>query len=95
MRSDLLAALLGTAIVCTTAFATSPTTFTYQGHLAHDGIASDGAYEFEIRLLNNSDDQIGQTQEVNQVGDDFQQFLVITAANVAVGQELEGLAIIG
>ena len=68
MRSDLLAAFLGTAIVCTApAVAASPTTFTYQGHLAQDGVPAEGAYEFEIRLLDNLGVQIGMTQTASEI----------------------------
>ncbi|MFT5423865.1 MAG: hypothetical protein ACI89L_001656 [Phycisphaerales bacterium] len=63
MRSELLAALLATAIVCTApASAQTATTFTYQGHLAQNGTPVDGAYEFEVRLLDGVGSQIGSTQ---------------------------------
>ena len=68
MRSDIFAALLGSAIVCVApAAAASPTTFTYQGHLAQDGDPAEGAYEFEIRLLNDSGVQIGLTQTASEI----------------------------
>ena len=68
MRSDLFAAFLGSAIVCVApAAAASPTTFTYQGHLAQDGTPAEGAYEFEIRLLDNLGVQIGMTQTASEV----------------------------
>jgi len=68
MRIDLLAALLGSAIVCTApAIASSPTSFTYQGQLAQDGVPAEGAFEFEIRLLDNLGVQIGMTQIASEV----------------------------
>lgn len=68
MRSDLLGAFLGTAIVCTApAVAASPTTFTYQGHLAQNGNPAEGAYEFEVRLLDGLGAQIGSTQTTSEI----------------------------
>ena len=68
MRSDLLAAFLGTAIVCIApAVAASPTTFTYQGHLAQDGTPAEGAHEFEVRLLDGLGAQIGATYTASAV----------------------------
>jgi len=68
MRSDFFAALLGAAIVCTApAVAASPTTFTYQGQLAQDSTPAEGAYEFEIRLLDNLGVQIGVTQTASEI----------------------------
>jgi len=63
MHNTLLAAMLGTTIVCTTpAIAQTPTTFTYQGHLVDNDTPADGLYEFEVRLLDNLSIQIGLTQ---------------------------------
>ena len=67
MRSDLLAALLGTAIVCSAPAVASPTTFTYQGQLVQDGTPAEGAHEFEIRLLDNLGVQIGMTQTASEI----------------------------
>jgi len=60
MRHDVFAAMLGTAVVISTpAHAQSATTFTYQGHLTESGTPADGLYEFEVRLLNDLEAQIG------------------------------------
>ena len=68
MRTGLLSALMATAIVCVVpAIAASPTTFTYQGHLAQDGDPAEGAYEFEVRLLDNLGVQIGMTQTASEI----------------------------
>ncbi len=67
MRSDFFAALLGTAIVCTAPAVASPTTFTYQGQLVQDGTPGEGAYEFEVRLLDNLGVQIGMTQTASEI----------------------------
>ena len=67
MRIDFIAALLGTAIVCTAPAVASPTTFTYQGQLDQDGTPAEGAHEFEIRLLDNLGVQIGMTQTASEI----------------------------
>jgi hypothetical protein len=68
MRSELFSAACATAMVCAAMPASaSPTAFTYQGHLVQDGAAADGAYEFQIRLLNDVGGQIGATQFANAI----------------------------
>jgi len=63
MRNDVLAAMLGTAVVISTpAHAQSATAFTYQGHLVESGTPADGLYEFEVRLLDDLAAQIGTTE---------------------------------
>lgn len=44
------------------AAAQSATTFTYQGRLTDAGSPADGMYEFQVRLLDGSNAQIGATQ---------------------------------
>tara|TARA_R110000868_G_scaffold119469_2_gene316753 strand:- start:28411 stop:30213 length:1803 start_codon:yes stop_codon:yes gene_type:complete len=58
-----IAALTATTIINSTAYAQS-TTFTYQGSLSHNGTAVEGMYEFQVRLLDQSDTQIGTTQSI-------------------------------
>lgn len=44
------------------AIAQSSTQFTYQGRLSDGGAPADGMYEFQVRLLNGTNAQIGTTQ---------------------------------
>tara|TARA_R110002096_G_scaffold344921_12_gene538416 strand:+ start:4598 stop:6286 length:1689 start_codon:yes stop_codon:yes gene_type:complete len=58
-----IAALTATTIINSTAYAQS-TTFTYQGALSQNGTTVEGMYEFQVRLLDQSDTQIGTTQSI-------------------------------
>ena len=63
ITAAVIAALTATTIINSTAYAQS-TTFTYQGSLSHNGTTVEGMYEFQIRLLDQSDNQIGTTQSI-------------------------------
>jgi hypothetical protein len=57
-----LAAAGAVSALVSPAFAQSSTEFTYQGSLSDGGAPADGMYEFQIRLLDNTNGQIGSTQ---------------------------------
>ena len=68
MRSNRLLAFLSVIFVCTTSvFSQTATTFTYQGFLTQSGLPAEGAYDFEVRLLDDVGAQIGVTQAVSAV----------------------------
>ncbi len=63
MRFDFFAAVLGTAIVCSApAQAQLETVFVYQGSLMEAGEPANGEYEFQLRLLDDLNFQVGTTQ---------------------------------
>ncbi len=71
MRSVLLAALLGTAIVCSsTAQAQLEYIFVYQGNIMEDGEPANGEYEFQLRLVDDLNTQIGSTQFASAIATD-------------------------
>ncbi|MHA7814410.1 MAG: tail fiber domain-containing protein [Phycisphaerales bacterium] len=65
MNIKTFAAIVAAGAACalvSPAAAQSATTFTYQGRLTDAGSPADGMYEFQVRLLDGSNAQIGATQ---------------------------------
>jgi hypothetical protein len=68
IRTSTAAAIAAaTSIVSVAPAIASPTAFTYQGQLVQDGEPANGAFEFQIRLLDDLGTQIGMTQFANAV----------------------------
>lgn len=61
------AIVAASSIVATTPAIASQTAITYQGNLVEAGEPADGAYEFEVRLLDGLGMQLGLTQTASEI----------------------------
>lgn len=67
MNIKKFAAIVAACAACaltSPALAQSASTFTYQGRLSDNGAPADGMYEFRVRLLDASNNQIGTIQDL-------------------------------
>lgn len=64
MKIKKFAAIVAACALTSPALAQSASTFTYQGRLSDNGAPADGMYEFRVRLLDASNNQIGTIQDL-------------------------------